>query len=79
MRFGRVATCLAVGEDGRARLEYQQIVQCVKSVGAAESWDTSKADKHVKEAVHLATEIELRRKDAAASDQFREQHRVRDL
>ena len=52
--------------------EYEQIVQCVKSVGAAESWETCNTDKHVKEAVNLATEIELRRKDAAASDQLQE-------
>ena len=52
--------------------EHQQILQCVKSVGAAESWETCNTDKHVKEAVNLATEIELRRKDAAASDQLQE-------
>ena len=52
--------------------EYEQIVQCVKSAEAAESWETGKADKHVKEAVNLATEIKLRRRDAAASDLFKE-------
>ena len=45
--------------------EYEQIVQCVKSAEAAESWETGKADKHVSEAVNLAIEIKLRRKDAA--------------
>ena len=40
--------------------EYEQIAQLVEAAEAAESWDTGKADTHVREAVALATEIKLR-------------------
>ena len=54
---GKAATEILVKYGAPAyKGEYQQIVQCVKSAGAVESWDTCKADKHVKEAVHLATD-----------------------
>ena len=52
--------------------EYEQIAQLVEAAEAAESWDTGKADKHVREAVNLAIEIKLRRKEAADSNLFEE-------
>ena len=52
--------------------EYEQIAQLVEAAEAAESWDTGKADKHVREAVSLAIEIKLRRKEVADSILFEE-------
>ena len=47
--------------------EYEQIVQLVEAAEAVESWETDKADKRGREAVALATEIKLRRKEVADS------------
>ena len=52
--------------------EHEQIAQLVEAAEAAESWDTGKADKHVREAISLAIEIKLRRKEAADSNLFEE-------
>ena len=45
--------------------EYEQITQLVQAIEAAESWEVGKADKKAREATYLATEIKLRRTEAA--------------
>ena len=52
--------------------EYEQIVQLVEAAEAVESWETDKADKRGREAVALATEIKLRRKEVDDSNLFKE-------
>ena len=50
----RAACCQLSYGNPTFQGEYEQIAQLVEAAEAAESWDTGKADKHVREAVSLA-------------------------
>ena len=45
--------------------EYEQITQLVRAIEAADSWEVGQADEKAREATYLATEIKLRRTEAA--------------
>ena len=45
--------------------EYEQITQLVRAIEAADSWEVGQADEKAREAIYLATEIKLRRAEAA--------------
>jgi len=45
--------------------EYEQITQLVRAIEAADSWEVGQADEKAREAIYLATEIKLRRTEAA--------------